>query len=403
MNEKSNITPIILYDFSHKIKPKTNYFQKQKYKKALILVIILYIFLILVITVLFIKLLKFKKLNALHEKGLKQKRNLYNEYGYDDPHNYKNKEDDSIDPIAIVIVVLYFFFLVLSLYIGCKLSELSKSDEVYYNVLKYIYMANNGYLFLSLIDNVIKLSGVSAITLGVSGVICFIGTLIYLIKFCKVIFSNFFEHYFGMDMLTSWYRLPCDYIWNFISLTDPCCYSDTYTVTVYSDGTVSDNKCLVQSCNTFCFCVKRLSLIISTLVFYMFLIMLTVLWGIIKLFYQLFKNVDCNCKKSTTNPVVSDGENAPPADNVMVYGYRGNPTNQIDYNNNGNSEEVRKYTRNKSQIIPNSLSLQNSGNTLQDLNNDNRRKSLNYSMNMKQLPNNNNLMNQGNNIHIQDV
>ena len=87
----------------------------------------------------------------------------------------------------------------------------------------------------------------------------------------------------------------------------------------------------------------------------------------------------------------------------MVYGYRGNQTNQIDYNNNGNSEEVKKYTRNKSQIIPNSLSLQNSGNTLQDLNIYNRRKSLNYSMNMRQLPNNSTLMNQGNNIYIQDV
>lgn len=188
--------------------------------------------------------------------------------------------------------------------------------------------------------------------------------IIYLVKFCKVIFSNFFKHYFGCDMLTSWFRLPCSYIWDFVSLTDPCCYSNTYTVYYYSDGTTSDDKCLVQSCNTFCFLVKRLSLILSTLVYYMFLLMLTVVWGIIKIFYEIFKNVKCNCSsKGSSNPDYNIGEgNA--QNNVVVVGYQGN------YNNaNFDNQGIRRYGRNKSQILQNNMNFGNTNDIINSLNN----------------------------------
>ena len=411
MKEKNNNSIRILHDYPQKIKSQNNYFRKPRPKKTLVFLIILCIILFLVITILFIRLLSLKKLNALQNKNPKQKRSL--DY-YNDPHNYNNNEtkDDGLDPIAIVIVVLYFFFLVLSLYIGCGLKSLAKSDEVFYSVLKYIYMANNGYLFISLIDNVMKASGFSIATLSISGIIFFVGTIIYLVKFCNVIFSNFFEHYFSSAMLRSWYSLPCEYIWSYISLTDPCCYSNTYTVYIHSDGTVTDDRCFVVFCNNFCFLVKRLSLLLSTLAFYIFLIMLTMAWALILAFYQLFKKVECNCRKGNTNINENAGNNPNSQNEVKIYGYRNNNGEESDEKKSEKNKEQnddsgtnRKFSRNKSQIIPNTKSLDYSNNPVENLNNLNlnRRQSLNLSMNMRQLPNQSILTNQENNIYNPQV
>ena len=401
MQEKTTITIIKTIPQKIKLKPKIS--SKFKPKKLYIFISLLYFFLLAILSILCYQFLNKVKKNALDKEKNQSNRNLY--YNNDPYYNSgsgsystttSSSNDDSLDPIAVIVVILYAFFLVLSLYIGCQLKKLQGSDEVYYNVLKYIYMANNGYLFVSLIDSAMKASGMSIATLGISIVICVIGSIIYLVKFCKAIFSNFFERYFGCEMLTSWFKLPCSYIWDFVSLTDPCCRSDTYTVYYYSDGTTSDDKCLVQSCNTFCYLVKRLSLILSTLVYYMFLLMLTVVWGFIKILYEIFKNVKC-CSKGSGNVDINIGAGNN-QNNVMVYGQQGN------YNNN----QVRRYERNKSQVLPSNMNFGNN----YAINSLNRNSSMRLAENYN--PNNNNLRrrntlnrttfrNQENLVSIEDV
>ena len=411
MQEKTSITIIKTIPQKIKQKPKTP--PKFKPKKLYIFISLLYFVLLIIISILCYQIFNKVKKNALSKQKNQSNRNLY--YNNDPYYNSgsgsysttktsNNSNDDSLDPIAVIVVVLYAFFIVLSLYIACELKKLSKSDEVCNNVLKYIYMANNGYLFISLIDSAMKASGMSIATLGISIVICVIGTIIYLVKFCKVIFSNFFEQYFGYEMLSSWFRLPCSYIWDFVSLTDPYCYSDTYTVYYYSDGTTSDDKCFVQAYNTFCYLVKRLSLILSTLVYYMFLLMLTVVWGIIKILYEIFKNVKCNfCSKGSSNIDINIGAGNN-QNNVMVYGQQGNY--EINYNNN---QAIRRYQRNKSQVLPNNMNIANNNNIINSLNmGTTMRLSQNYNSNNSNVRRRNTLnrtsfRNQENMISIEDV
>ena len=56
---------------------------------------------------------------------------------------------------------------------------------------------------------------------------------------------------------------------------------------------------------------------------------------------------------------------------------------------NNMSNTKRNYKRNKSQMMPNATNLQNSG-VIGNLNNYNRRHSLNLNMNMRQGPNGSN-------------
>lgn len=408
------IAPRILYENLNKSEIKPKFIRKFKPKKSYIILSIFYILLLVVLIILSLRLLYSRKKNALTKKNSKTNRGLYydqndpyNSYGSNNYQNNHNTEEDSIDPVAVVIVVLYALFLILSLYIGCELKSLAKSDEVFYSVLKYIYMANNGYLFISTIDNAMKASGVSMTTLGISVAICVIGTAIYLCKFCKAIFNNFFEHYFSCDMLRSWYCLPCDYIWNFISLTDPCCYCTHYTEYHYSDGTVTDDKCIVQAFNTCMYLLKRLSLILSTIVFYIFMLILTGAWIIIKIIYQIAKNVECNCCKGSSGGGVINNNNGvgTTQNNVMVYGNRGNNTNSngninVNINQNKDKQVNKNFNRYKSQIIPNNLTLQNNNNVFYALN---RRKSMHVPNVYENSQENYSSNEQQRDIYIQDI
>ena len=59
--------------------------------------------------------------------------------------------------------------------------------------------------------------------------------------------------------------------------------------------------------------------------------------------------------------------------------------------------------KNKSQIIQNNIVLQDSNNYVENVNNINRRQSLNLNLNLSQLQNGTSRINKGNDIEIQDV
>ena len=71
----------------------------------------------------------------------------------------------------------------------------------------------------------------------------------------------------------------------------------------------------------------------------------------------------------------------------MVYGYPGTTAVNVNSNNQNNNVNStrRTYKRNKSQMMPN-MNIQNSG-IVENLNNYNRRQSLNLNLNMRQGPN----------------
>lgn len=140
--------------------------------------------------------------------------------------------------------------------------------------------------------------------------------------------------------------------------------------------------------------------------------MLTMAQALILAFYQLFKTVECNCRKGNTNVNENAGNNPNSQNEVQIYGYRNNNREESDEKKSEKNKEQnddsgtnRKFSRNKSQIIPNTKSLDYSNNPVENLNNLNlnRRQSLNLSMNMRQLPNQSILKNQENNIYNPQV
>ena len=76
--------------------------------------------------------------------------------------------------------------------------------------------------------------------------------------------------YFSFNMVLLWLGLPIKYVWPFMSLTDPCCFKDTYTVYYHSDGTVTSDKSFIICMNKCMWLIKRFAFIISTVLYYFF-------------------------------------------------------------------------------------------------------------------------------------
>ncbi len=385
---------------------KKNFIQKINSRKTLFILLLFFIILIHISFILFLHSLFINKNNALKWKKPKTNRKLNDYYDKDyqekQEERDKNGQNDKIVLISVFIFILYGLFLLISLYMGCKLKSLSKSNEVFFGVLKYIFMANNGYLVLSFIINVIIPTDVSLVLVGITGFFCFIGILIYLVKFCKVIFQNFFEQYFSWEIYKSWFRLPNDYVWKFIDLTDPCCHIDKYTIEPRPDGTIYNDTKFVDCWNKFIYIVKRIDIIIASIFFYIFLISLIVPWVIIKIIYKIVMAI-INCCKNRPSKNVNTINN-PEVNNIN----QNNIIPTVFTGNNGvNTIKKRKtrkgYKKNKSQIIQNNMILQDSKNHVENSNNMNRRKSLNLDKNISKFQNGTSRINQGNDIEIQDV
>ena len=242
----------------------------------------------------------------------------------------KTKSSELINPIILIFFVFFILFLSLCLYIICEIKKIGPekvTELIKDNIYKFIYMANSGFFFTAISYSPMANDlSVGYITLLVSGLIFFIGSIALL----KNLSGNCFNDFTIFDKLKNYFILPCEYVWPFIALTDPCCECTRYSVFINSDGTTTSTKTCVQCWNYFILIVKRLILFISTILFYCFLIFLTVILLIIKLFYLLITKINkCCCQSGKTN-----NQNANP--NI--------PNNVAD---NGNLETQQKIGNNE--------------------------------------------------------
>ena len=328
-------------------------FESKKYIMFSLIFILLVILSIIIIF--YILLLSLQKNNRELSEYNTNSINIY------DTNEKKAKSEDELedfDPVSVILLVCYVIFIFLSLYIICQLRTLTvPTEEVQYEVIKFMYMSNNGYLVVSIIDT--SISNMPTIVIGIdgiSGLIFIVGTIIYIVKFLKVIVTGFFDKYFSFDMLATWYTLPCKSVWPFMILTDPCCYQNTYTEFHYSDGTVSDTKDCVICFNKFMYFLKRFAFIVSTITYYFFLIVITFYWMIIKLILLLIENIKSSGKNSQKqNKVINQNiknQGNPPI-TIAVYGNTQTnnnfKTNNINYNN-ANNNNMLHMRRNKSNI-----------------------------------------------------
>lgn len=282
-------------------------------------------------------LIFFSYTKLYQQKQLSSQRNLSNNSN----SNIEKNEKKSFFPI--VVLLFYITFILMSLYMIIIMRIISqKTESLRLEVYKFMYMANNGYLFVSAIDSMISGSGIIITCLVFSILIFVTGTIIYIVIFIKVIIHDFFDIYFSFKILCLWYTLPFKYVWPFLGLTDPCCLRTTYTVTIYSDGTVTDDRFCVILTNKMIFLIKRLAMLTSTLLYYLFLAMITIIWLFIKLIILIVDKIKESCKKNS-NQI----QNGTPG-NVQVNGNE-IVNNNVVTNNNLNMN----FKRNKTYIKKN--------------------------------------------------
>ena len=194
-----------------------------------------------------------------------------------------------------------------------------EAEGIQLQVVKFMYMSNNGYFIVSLIVIPNTNNNIIIPITVISSIVLLVGTIIFIVKYIKDIIVGFFDNYFGCEIIKFWFGLPFIYVWPFMGLTDPCCYKSTYTVTVYSDGTVTDDKCVVMCMNRVIWCIKRFAFIFSTLLYYFFLFMLLIIWLIIKLIIVIIEKIKDSCnKKDENNPNQENQQNQENIDNIQL-------------------------------------------------------------------------------------
>ena len=275
---------------------------KIKYVKLLLFISLL---LFLLLTILLItKFFPFKN---------KQKRNL--QYNYDNLkkiNNQKTKNGEKInrslyvDNSSFTITIYYGTYIILSLYIigEIKFHSAGRPENLSIAVWKYIYMSNNDYfIFFIFIAPILRDKRIYA-CLSVSFCICIGGTIYYVCKIIKNTFIGFIDTYFSFSGLLSWFYLPCISVWPFIGLTDPCCMHSSY-IQSFHVGAYGNITYAVFIWNYFIWIIKRLSILLSTILYYWFLIYLSIVWAIIKLIIYL----SLNYKKSRPVIIVPNSQN----------------------------------------------------------------------------------------------
>jgi hypothetical protein len=323
----------------------------------------LYILLIIIIFIIFKSFViisssfKIKSIRKLSPYNPDYQETEYSENTQKNQKSKNSQQSEPINPVIIIFFVFFVLFLFLCLYIICELKRIAGerlTEEIREKVWIFIYFANNGFFFISISTSpMINDLSFGYITLSVSGIICIIGTVLFIKHIISISGGKCCENFIVLEILKSYFSIPTSYVWSFIALTDPCCLVTEYTVYQNSDGTVSSTKSCVECWNAFVYILKRIVMIISFILFYAFLIYLTILLLIIKLFHWIITQINDCSKKSGSN----ENEN-------------GNQVNQGNAGiipNYGNVIVEQNPNNNAVAIVPNSNDI-NDVNAIQNIN-----------------------------------
>ena len=239
----------------------------------------------------------------------------------------------------------YLIFLMMSAYtiaiINRSRIDPQRKEQMKSGILKFLYMANNGALLVSIIfiSSVYQISGFAPIGLGL--IILTIGTIYYLCNIkgngAAVLFDN--------NIIGELCSLPGLMI-GLVRHTFECCrceYYDIVTTTVYNDGTVvKDTCCTSIFCliwNFYCLMLKIVSTFFTIISYYIFL-------GLFLLGLIIAKSIYKCCNKGEL-PVVNNA-NANNEDNNEDNVNNGPPINlQNNQNNNNNQNVVNCFQNNQ--------------------------------------------------------
>lgn len=264
----------------------------------------------------------------------------------------KIKESETIDPIILGFFIFFIIFIFLSLYIIYEIKKIigeQLSEEIRIKVWIFIYISNNCFFFTALsYSPMIHDLSVGYLTLIGSGTIFVIGTIIFIKHLFDASGRNCLGNFLVLETLKSYFRIPSECVWNFISLTDPCCRITQINTYVENGRIKSDRQC-VECWNSFISFFKRFIFIISFFFFYVSLIYITALFLILKLIYWIIISIS-ECFLNSR-----DNQNLNTGNNVDVINNNGNIPNIENKNigkvNNLANENIERFEeKNKKQI-----------------------------------------------------
>ena len=253
----------------------------------------------------------------------------------------------------------FLIFFTMGCYMVCKMKEYEQTRDKTDLVWKFMFMANNGTLLAAGI-NIFDIHNMyidsSPFLLGT--LVFIIGGICYLRKFISECNASYAELYFQSNPFQYWCNIPC-FIWTLIGLTDPCCRSETYTVTTYADGHTESTYCCNVMWNCFIKVIKRLAFFFTAISYYIFILFVMIFWYLIKLLYFLLKGCCIKNQEIVNNNKNNCVPNYENQQNINV-----NNNNIVNYNrsnyyipNNQNWNMNNNYVENAIQF--------NNGNIIQ--------------------------------------
>ena len=289
--------------------------------KPLINTITLLYIILLILTIIYIFSFSFKK-NILRELSSKS---------------------EPINPVILIFFIFFVLFIFLTLYMICELKNIESeqlSEEIKKKVWIFIYLTNDGFLLSAVTYSpMVNDLSVGYLTLIGSGFIFVIGTIFFIKDLVAQSGGNCFGNFIVFQTLLGYFRIPCDYIWKFLALTDPCCL-------ITEVKNESDLKC-AECWNPFVYLLKRFVIIISMIIYYMSLFYITIAFLIVKfLYWVILRFIDLckNCKKNNNNTMANIGNTG---------------VTEININNKGNIQNIPNQNFETNVVYPNPQNIEN--------------------------------------------
>ena len=280
----------------------------------------------------FNKLLIFIILISLSSSDITQPRFLQftNNYYLENDTNITSNQTSTLKTIkedpGSYLLVWFFIFFFMGLYIVCNMGKYkeiiaNRKDDVW----KFMFFANNG-IFVASGVNIFNIKNliIDSSPFGLSALVCLIGCAYYIYKYCQICNMKMASQYFDCDKLSELFNIPC-FIFSLVGLTDPCCRSESSTVTTYTDGHTESTYCCHCLWNCIIYVIKRLAVFFSIISYYIFLIFYLYFWFIAKLIFM--------CIYDTTGQTTVNDDN--------------NKNNNNNYNKNSNNKDNNNSNNNK--------------------------------------------------------
>ena len=235
------------------------------------------------------------------------------------------------DPGSYLLAWFAIFFF-MGLYIVSVMGKYKEIADRTDDVWKFMFFANNGILVASGI-NIFNIKNliIDSSPFGLSALVCLIGCGYYIYKFCQTCNMKMASLYFDCGKTSELFNIPC-FIFSLISLTDPCCRSNSYTITYYSDGSEESTFCCHCMWNCIIYVIKRFAIFFSIISYYIFLIFYLLFWLIAKLIFLCIYEITGETTENDNN-----GNN--------------NDINNKDINNNNNNDNDNNHNKENSREV----------------------------------------------------